>query len=194
LYDKFSEVAQIVDPLVAYTLAFEALHSLSPAAALLEILETVQQRLIHGESLDNLDTVQSMCTQIIVDSWSPGDLADLEAIFKEASEFTDPEILPLWQELPSEPFYFTFGDKGLRFAVKALQQVKLFGLLWLESIRQQLATGIGLRCPFWWPDAWPQGECCNNKYRLWLEGIWNYTQGSSQTWQPQGCLKSSPAL
>jgi hypothetical protein len=194
LYNTFNKIAQEIDPLVAFNLAFEALNSFSPAAALLDMIAALQSHIQSGKTLSDTEYVREVCTPIIAKCISVEDQDYLKILFEDLGEYMKPEFLPVWRDSPLEPTHFIFSDKGIAFDKKVINQKLFLEMLWLESIRQQLTTGIGLVCPFCDVRDWPEGSCCNKMYRFWLEGIWNYTQGSSQTWQPQGCLKPSPVL
>jgi len=68
---------------------------------------------------------------------------------------------------------------------------KLQDMLFIESIRQQICTGVGLRCPFW------QGTCCNSPfYKKQLECIYQKTKPWKPVWkrywQPPACLEIQP--
>jgi len=57
-----------------------------------------------------------------------------------------------------------------------------------ESLRQQVACGVGLQCPFW--SARCPEKCCGTawpEFRDELEGLLDNTIGSS-AWRPRGCL------
>jgi hypothetical protein len=62
----------------------------------------------------------------------------------------------------------------------------LYFLIFLESMRQQLKTGNGLRCPYWTPH---EGCVCKNSFLLqMLEGIWKNTDSKSYEWRVPPCL------
>jgi hypothetical protein len=95
-------------------------------------------------------------------------------------------------KLPRKPMFCLFNehavaplsgviiDRGIRF--------------WLESIRQQLATGEGLLCPFWSWGQWAgkEPEHCCRIYRDDLERVWAQTKPvlSCTSWRPCGCLSA----
>ena len=60
-------------------------------------------------------------------------------------------------------------------------------ILCSEAILQQLATGIGLLCPFWRGSC--NDRCCSDLNRMLLESVWEGTADSAcELWRRQGCL------
>jgi hypothetical protein len=56
--------------------------------------------------------------------------------------------------------------------------------IFLESMRQQICQGVGLRCPFW------DGECCGSDIRALLATVYSKTKPWmwQHHWQPPPCL------
>jgi hypothetical protein len=54
----------------------------------------------------------------------------------------------------------------------------VFGMIFLEAMRQQICHGVGLRCPFW------KGECCRNTGFKWiLKNLYNITKPWNPSWK-----------
>jgi hypothetical protein len=60
----------------------------------------------------------------------------------------------------------------------------IFLTIFIESMRQQICQGVGLRCPFW------NGECCRSDFRSLLEIAYWRTEPYlwPQHWQKPPCL------
>jgi hypothetical protein len=88
---------------------------------------------------------------------------------------------------PALSFWFSYDDKGVYF--NNMDKVEEVGILFvfLESLRQQMTCGIGVKCPFWSED---EAACCT--FRPLLEGFWKNTahkEGVCESWRRQGCLE-----
>jgi hypothetical protein len=64
-------------------------------------------------------------------------------------------------------------------------------VLLLETLRQQLTTGIGLFCPFWVDSGLSDTDCCGDRNRELLEKVWSCTNRNSacKRWKRMGCLE-----
>jgi hypothetical protein len=79
-----------------------------------------------------------------------------------------------------EPYAVTFDETGLYGGVPD----HAVGTGFLESLRQQLTQGWGLRCPLWQPER----SCCGRRFLL--ERLWERTQPAPGCphWEREGCL------
>jgi len=114
-----------------------------------------------------------------------------EGPMRQIEELVSDERQPrgFWLRPPDLPIFCNFDAGGLKrdgsFVGNPAHHPS-DSLFDLESIRQQLTQGKGLRCP-----AWGGTHCCGRMRDI-LEGVWEHTvarEGFQEQWKREGCLK-----
>jgi hypothetical protein len=188
LYDDFDKVGKTMSGNVAVLLAAHSMNTLTPVQALREMLEKAQDLLAQGKSLDKTD-LEHLCSRIVDKFLSSTEIESFDPIveLRNIDFIDDPGPRSFWAELPEEPLYFRFSKQGLLYEGPPIKHPDD---ILLESVFEQLTSGLGLVCPFFGRGPMVRKLGCCGMYQPLLRAIFEHTQGPTRTWMPQGCLKA----
>jgi hypothetical protein len=189
LYEEFDRLASLVGPNVIRPIALFALRTLTPEAALRDVLRGSVPYFAELRRPRDNDEMHTLVARLL-DGFTSSNYADrAEPRIRPLQPFIERLMHQMAGEgeaggsegrvwsLDSQAV--TYNSEGFLATVPDNIAYTAF----MESLRQQLTRGRGLQCPFWTRGR----SCCGRRFLL--EGLLKATvPGPNCSWRRNGCL------